>query len=99
MGTGLAHLHVGCVEVPERGQRGRQPLRAVPDPQGLEMARGDPRLLTEALEGIGDKRPQRLLPRLQRWDPQGVGASGHAELWKERPDLRAFSPENQGAST
>lgn len=70
-GTGLAHLHIGRVEVPERGEGGRQPFRAVPDPQGLEMARGDPRLLTEALEGIGDKRPQRLLPHLQRWAEAG----------------------------
>lgn len=51
----LAHLHVGSVEVPERGEGSRQPLGAVPDPQGLEVARRDSRLLTEALEAIRDK--------------------------------------------
>lgn len=35
---GVAYLHVGSVEIPERGEGGRQPLSAVPDPQGLEMA-------------------------------------------------------------
>lgn len=35
---GAADLHVGSVEIPERGEGGRQPLGAVPDPQGLEMA-------------------------------------------------------------
>lgn len=35
---GVAHLHVGSVEIPERGEGGRQPLGAIPDPQGLEMA-------------------------------------------------------------
>lgn len=38
LSRGVAHLHVGSVEVPERGEGGRQSLSAVPNPQGLEMA-------------------------------------------------------------
>lgn len=33
-----AHLHVGSIEIPERGQGSRQPLCAVTDPQSLQMA-------------------------------------------------------------
>lgn len=88
-GTGLAHLHIGRVEVPERGERSRQPLCAVADPQGLEMARGDPCLLTQALEGIGDKQLQCLLPPLQCWAEVGVtprvpqGLLFHLQCWAE----------------
>lgn len=37
-GQRAAHLHIGSVEIPERGQGRGQPLSAVPDPQGLEVA-------------------------------------------------------------
>lgn len=50
-----AHLHVGSIEIPERGQGSRQPFCAVTNPQGLQMARGDSSLLTEALERIKDR--------------------------------------------
>lgn len=33
-----AHLHIGSIEIPERGQGSRQSLCAVTDPQGLQMA-------------------------------------------------------------
>lgn len=56
---GAAYLHIGGVEIPERGEGSRQPLSAVPDPQGLEMARRDSYLLTEALEAIRDKSASR----------------------------------------
>lgn len=49
------HLHIGSVEIPERGQGSRQPLCAVTDPQGLQVARGDSSLLTEALETTRDR--------------------------------------------
>lgn len=50
-----AHLHVGSIEIPERGQGSRQSLCAVTDPQGLQMARGDSSFLTEALETTKDR--------------------------------------------
>ena len=34
----LAHLDIGSIEIPERGESRRQSLSTVPDPQGLEMA-------------------------------------------------------------
>lgn len=37
-GHRVAHLHIGGVEIPERGEGGREALSAVPDPQGLEVA-------------------------------------------------------------
>lgn len=58
----LAHLHVGRVEVPERGEGGRQPFGAVPDPQGLEVAGGDPGLLTEALGQAETEQTQLSVP-------------------------------------
>ena len=45
----VAHLHIGSVEIPERGQGRGQPLGAVPDPQGLQVAWRYSRLLAEAL--------------------------------------------------
>lgn len=75
-----AHLHVGSVEVPERGEGSRQPLGAVPDPQSLEVARRDSRLLTEALEAIGDKwvstSPFPAASGCKGYT-QGGGAAGH----------------------
>lgn len=77
----LAHLDIGSIEIPERGEGSRQSLRAVPDPQGLEMARRDSRLLAEALGAIrGRSAPTPPFP-LQHWSksryapgPQGPRA-------------------------
>lgn len=51
----LAHLNIGSIEIPERSKCSRQPLSAVTNPQGLQMARGDARLLAETLETIRDR--------------------------------------------